>query len=381
MITVLDIDLQNTLNKIQTKAIEINNDNEILETAIESFYNLTKIDTILSKTSIATEDVVKMSNTFTDIIYNKLGYKQNHRISQEDTTIAIALEDIRDSINNIWEAIKQFFIRLWDKIKSFWSKIPETIQKTTDSLEYLEDTIKEIKNKNLQPSSNKFTLDNHQIKFNFIKNKNIASQINEIIHNHIITLELQNTAINNQHDIAKELSNNNPNYNNIIKIFADEYKKINSLYQKFHTKKIYIIPLSNSFSLTIDKSNNNHIKYDLRKLSQINTNIKEIDILSLDEMSKIITELKQYNLEMKKYIIDENLIYKTIDKALETIDAAVKEKTIPQDELDFRLSIIKNIKSNMNVLVSQLPGVQVGLTVNIIYLFKDMLKFYTKESQ
>lgn len=117
MNTTLTIDLQSTFNSIQSEVIDINNDIEVLGTSVESLQDLTKLNTILNnvsifKDSIATEDISKMSNVFIDIIYNKLGYKKDYRISKEDNSMTTAVKGIRDTINNVWEAIKQFFIRM-----------------------------------------------------------------------------------------------------------------------------------------------------------------------------------------------------------------------------------------------------------------------------
>lgn len=147
---------------IDAKYIELDNNNEILGSALMAIEELSDIAAILDKEDIS-KDALQMASVATESICNRLGYNPRDKIvpSLESLSVAaranaskIALEKIGDTIGKIWEAIKSFFRRILEGIKSLWTKIDETIEVNDSNIKRIEERIADIKQhkKVIQPN-------------------------------------------------------------------------------------------------------------------------------------------------------------------------------------------------------------------------------------
>lgn len=100
--------------------------------------------------------------------------------------------------------------------------------------------------------------------------------------------------------------------------------------------------------------------------------------LYLSQVSNILATLKEFQSLLDKQV-KQNDAETIVDDAIKLINDLSKETNRSQDELNFRLNILKNIKSNIAVLDITIPGMHLSLIINIVQFLETVLNLYTKK--
>lgn len=138
---------------INAECVELDNNSEIVSLALVAIEELSDIADIISEEDVS-KNALQIATVATEAICNRLGYKPRDGIvaSLEAYSEAtrrdiskVSLEKISDTLMKIWEAIKNFFRRILDGIKSLWTKIDETIEVNDSNVKRIEERIAGVK--------------------------------------------------------------------------------------------------------------------------------------------------------------------------------------------------------------------------------------------
>lgn len=128
-----------------------------VEDAVDGAETLGQVEEVLEKTSESGDGVDETAAQVAEIavesIKNRLGiiggkaFPAMESFGSKNTRLSatkLALENVRETITRIWEAIKQAVIRMWEKIKSFFLGIAKNTAALTKHLEGLLDRAKKL---------------------------------------------------------------------------------------------------------------------------------------------------------------------------------------------------------------------------------------------
>ena len=358
---------------IDAKYIELDNNNEILGSALMAIEELSDIAAILDK-EVISKDALQMASVATESICNRLGYNPRDKIvpSLESLSIAaranaskVALEKIGDTIGKIWEAIKSFFRRILEGIKSLWAKINETIEVNDKYITHIDERIAEIKERKQVIRERIIDVTVHCNTFNTSSVGDLPRCIKRTLDDHTDILKRRPTINKDIEKLLKSIPG--------IKTTEEAVKLAEELNPLKHIKattyadglelRTTVRGAEGIVHISLAR-HTNELKYMASKP------------MTLDKLERVLLEIKRF-----RKVVDEQ------SDVAEESEAIIKAAVISADELfnnnetDYTLSRIRaklfeSGQESLFVISNRLPKAGMGAYLAAISYMSANLRFY-----
>ena len=355
---VNDIEIQKLENESNEYIVEVQQMDDVVSTAIESMSQLVNIEKIL-QTSVdrdkgLPEDAAEIAKTAIETICIRLGYTPAKNIipslesfgevSRIDAT-KYALESIKETVTKIWDAIKTFFINIWNKLKDFWKFITDINIRLKKKVETTQQRVYNLIRTNAVVKDNSsIDITKYCIAFNSKNANNIMNDLAQTFTAHIYITRIQ-SQINARLNRFVDLVEKHADINEI-----NEYgTETSHIYFKGIDKKLIfgkMFNLKEGIDLRFNGIKSNKIKPE-------NTESKVLDIGDLSKIVKASKALLNDNIDtIEQYNKLKKVVYKTIKAVNKISDEIRTSNKVDNNYYDTTDNFLKS--ANLRIIASNL---------------------------